>query len=68
MALNVRLTDEEHQALRVWADANGVSLNDALRRAAREMLERDQHHAKVMAAARQVISRDRALLERLSAT
>ncbi len=51
MAMTLRLTDEEQQALRDRAAKDGVSMQDAARRAIREYVERSEHRSRVAAAA-----------------
>ena len=43
MAMNLRLTDDEHEGLRRQAAAEGVSMQDAARRAVREYIEHAEH-------------------------
>jgi plasmid stability protein len=51
MAMTLRLTDEEQQALREHAAAEGISMQDAARRAIRDYVARSEHRARVAAAA-----------------
>lgn len=51
MAMTLRLSDEDHQALRERAAAEGISMQDAARRAIRDYVTRSQHRARVAAAA-----------------
>ena len=51
MAMTLRLTDEEQQALRDRAALDGVSMQDAARRAIREYVERSEHRSRVARAA-----------------
>ena len=51
MAMTLRLTDDEQQALRDRAAKDGVSTQDAARRAIREYVERSEHRSRVAAAA-----------------
>jgi plasmid stability protein len=51
MAMTLRLTDEEQQALRERAAAEGISMQDAARRAIRDYVARSEHRARVAAAA-----------------
>ncbi|HEX6328836.1 MAG TPA: ribbon-helix-helix protein, CopG family [Jiangellaceae bacterium] len=51
MAMTLRLSDEEHQALRERAAAEGISMQDAARRAIRDYVARSEHRARVAAAA-----------------
>ena len=65
MAMTLRLTDDEQQALKERADAEGVSMQDAARRAVREYVERGAHASRVMEAAKQVIATHGDSLDRL---
>ena len=65
MAMTLRLTDDEQQALKVRADAEGVSMQDAARRAVREYVERGARVSRVMEAAKQVIATHGDALDRL---
>lgn len=51
MAMTLRLTDDEQRALRERAAADGVSMQDAARRAIREYVRRSEHRERVAAAA-----------------
>ena len=51
MAMTRRLTDSEQAALRERAEAEGISMQDAARRAVREFVTRGQHRDRVGAAA-----------------
>jgi plasmid stability protein len=51
MAMTLRLTDEEQRALRERAAAEGISMQDAARRAIRDYVARSEHRARVTAAA-----------------
>lgn len=65
MAMTLRLTDDEQQALKERADAEGVSMQDAARRAVREYVERGARVYRVMEAAKQVIATHGDALDRL---
>ncbi|MCF8544699.1 MAG: DUF6290 family protein [Ilumatobacteraceae bacterium] len=65
MAMTLRLTDDEQQALKERADAEGVSMQDAARRAVREYVERGARVSRVMEAAKQVIATHGDALDRL---
>lgn len=58
-------TDTEQQALRERADAEGISMQEAARRAVREFVERGQHRARVGSAAALVLDRHADALRRL---
>lgn len=51
MAMTLRLTDDEHHALKELAAAEGVSMQDAARRAIRDYVARSEHRERVGAAA-----------------
>jgi len=63
--MTLRLTDEEQAALRDRAQREGVSMQDAARRAVREYIGRGAHRDRVGAAARRVMSAHRDALRRL---
>lgn len=65
MAMTLRLTDEEQEALRERADAEGISMQEAARRAVREFVVRGQHRDRVGDAARMVMDRHADALRRL---
>jgi plasmid stability protein len=51
MAMTLRLTDEEQNALKERAAADGVSMQDAARAAIREYVARGEHRSRVVRAA-----------------
>jgi hypothetical protein len=55
MAMTLRLTDDEQAALRERADAEGISMQEAARRAVREFVVRGQHRDRVSAAAARIM-------------
>lgn len=62
MAMTLRLTDEEQAALRQRAELEGISLQEAARRAVREFVDRSDHRDRVAdAAARILVAHDDAL-------
>ena len=65
MAMTLRLSDDEHDALRERAAAEGISMQDAARRAVRDYIARGAHHERVSAAAERVMSAHADALERL---
>ena len=65
MAMTLRLTDDEREALRVRADADGISMQEAARRAVREYIERSEHRDRVLAAAGRVMTAHADALDRL---
>jgi len=63
--MTLRLTDDEQAALRERADAEGISMQEAARRAVREFVARGTHQDRVSAAAERVIAAHRDALDRL---
>ena len=63
--MTLRLTDAEQAALRDRADAEGISMQEAARRAVREFVIRGQHHDRVGTAAARVIDAHADALRRL---
>ncbi|NNE97207.1 MAG: ribbon-helix-helix protein, CopG family [Acidimicrobiales bacterium] len=60
--MTLRLTDSEQAALRQRAEAEGISLQEAARRAVREFVDRSDHRDRVAdAAARILVAHDEAL-------
>jgi plasmid stability protein len=65
MAMTLRLSEGEQKALRARAQAEGISMQDAARRAVREYLARREHRDRVALAAERVIAAHGEALERL---
>ena len=65
MAMTLRLTDTEQAALRERADAEGISMQEAARRAVREFVSRGQHNDRVSTAARLIMNKHADALRRL---
>ncbi|HQZ34132.1 MAG TPA: hypothetical protein PK020_06885 [Ilumatobacteraceae bacterium] len=65
MAMTLRLTDDEQSALRARADAEGISMQDAARRAVREFVDRGAHRDRVSGAADVILAAHADALERL---
>lgn len=65
MAMTLRLTIEEQAALRERADAEGISMQEAARRAIRDYVARAHHRDRVSAAAERVLAAHADALERL---
>ena len=63
--MTLRLTDNEQAALRERAKAEGVSMQEAARRAVREFVASGEHRDRVSAAARRVIDLHADALRRL---
>ncbi len=62
MAMTLRLTDDEQAALRQRAELEGISLQEAARRAVREFVDRSDHRDRVAdAAAKILVAHDDAL-------
>jgi plasmid stability protein len=65
MAMTLRLTDEEQAALRERAAHEGISMQDAARRAVREYVSRGEHRDRVARAAERVTAAHAGALDRL---
>jgi plasmid stability protein len=65
MAMTLRLAPEEQEALRERAAAEGISMQDAARRAIRDYVARSAHRADVVAAADLIIDAHAGALDRL---
>jgi hypothetical protein len=65
MAMTLRLTDNEQAALRERADTEGISMQEAARRAVREFVVRGQHRDRVNAAAALINDKHAEALRRL---
>ncbi|MFN0090297.1 MAG: ribbon-helix-helix protein, CopG family [Acidimicrobiales bacterium] len=63
--MTLRLTDDEQAALRERAEAEGISMQEAARRAVREFVARGEHRDRVSAAARRVMDLHADALRRL---
>ncbi len=65
MAMTLRLTDAEHDALRRRAELDGISLQEAARRAVREFVDRDDHRDRVASATAKILVAHEEALRRL---
>ncbi|MBT8239662.1 MAG: ribbon-helix-helix protein, CopG family [Acidimicrobiia bacterium] len=65
MAMTLRLTDEEQAALRERAELEGISLQEAARRAVREFVDRSDHRDRVADAAARILVAHEDALRRL---
>ena len=65
MAMTLRLTDDEKDALRARAQREGISMQEAARRAVREYVARREHRDRVDAAADRVLDHHADAIERL---
>lgn len=65
MAMTLRLTDDEQQALQAQARIDGISMQEAARRAIREYVIRRSHQAEVSDAADRVMHAHADALRRL---
>lgn len=65
MAMTLRLTEAEQDALKACADAEGISMQEAARRAVREFVSRREHRERVGHAARRVMDAHADALRRL---
>lgn len=65
MAMTLRLNEDDQEALRARARAEGISMQEAVRRAVRQYVERAAHHQRVSGAAVRVIDAHADALDRL---
>jgi len=65
MAMTLRLTEDEQAALRERAESEGISMQEAARRAVRDYVAQGQHRDRVSAAATRVMAAHADALERL---
>lgn len=65
MAMTLRLTDDELARLRERAKAEGISMQEAARRAVRDYIAHGQHRDRVVRAAMRVIDAHADALDRL---
>ncbi len=65
MAMNLRLDEDDAALLRALAEADGVSMNEAVRRAIRRSAEERGHEARVRSAAEDLLDRWGDVLHRL---
>ena len=65
MAMTLRLTDEEQAALRDRARWEGISMQEAARRAVRDYIAQGQHRDRVLTAAHRVMEAHADALDRL---
>lgn len=56
MAMTLRLDDDQRDELRRRAAIEGISMQEAARRAIREYVERSDHHDRVVAAAQRIMA------------
>lgn len=63
--MTLRLTDAEQLALRERAAAEGISMQDAARRAVREFIARGEHRDRVSTAAGVIMNAHADAIERL---
>ena len=65
MAMTLRLTDEEQMSLRLRSEAEGISMQEAARRAVREFVAQADHRERVALAAERVTRTHAEALRRL---
>jgi hypothetical protein len=65
MAMTLRLTDDEQDELRRRAAAEGISMQEAARRAIREYVGRSEHRDRVVASARRILEAHSDAIDRL---
>ena len=65
MAMTLRLDEQEQEALKARAAAEGISMQDAARRAIRDYVARSEHRDKVSAATDLIVDFHAEAIERL---
>ena len=65
MAMTLRLDEHDQEALRQRAAAEGVSMQDAARRAIREYIARSEHRSRVATATELILDVHADAIERL---
>ena len=65
MPMTLRLSDADHDLLRARAAVEGISMQEAARRAIREYVARAEHRARVATAAELITETHADALERL---
>ena len=65
MAMTLRLTDDEQEALKARAKADGISMQEAARQAVREYVSLSGHRDRVGEAARRIMDSHSDALRRL---
>jgi division protein CdvB (Snf7/Vps24/ESCRT-III family) len=65
MAMTLRLTEAEQNALRARAELEGISMQEVARRAVREYVQLENHRDRVFASARRVMDVHAEAIERL---
>lgn len=65
MAMTLRLDEHDQEALRQRAAAEGVSMQDAARRAIREYIARSEHRSRVGTASELILDVHADAIERL---
>jgi hypothetical protein len=65
MAMTLRLTEDEQTALRERAEEEGISMQEAARRAVRDYVTRGGHRDRVSVAAGRVMAAHAEALDRL---
>lgn len=63
--MTLRLTDDEQSALRQRAEREGISMQDAARRAVRDYVAKGEHRDRVATAAQRIKRAHAQALERL---
>jgi predicted DNA binding CopG/RHH family protein len=65
MAMTLRLSEKEQRALKKRAERDGVSMQDAARRAIREYLDNSEHTKRVIDATKQIMKVHAEAIEQL---
>lgn len=65
MAMTLRLDEQDHEALKERASAEGISMQDAARRAIRDYIAKGEHRSRVSAASDLILDVHADAIERL---
>lgn len=65
MAMTLRLSEDEQEELRRRAAIEGISMQEAARRAIREYVGRSEHRDRVVASARRILAVHADVIDRL---
>jgi predicted transcriptional regulator len=65
MAMTLRLSDNDQQALKARAEVEGISMQEAARRAIRDYVARSEHRSRVTVAADLIVDAHADAIDRL---
>ena len=65
MAMTLRLDEQDHDALKKQAAAEGISMQDAARRAIRDYVARSEHRSRVSTATELILEVHAEAIDRL---